>query len=99
MGGPVWQALVADLTTPQNRGRMMGFMGSIAGIVSTPASWLGGYMYDNISPDLPFQASFLIDVIATTIFVLFLKEPDRARPKIESIPETRGPTLETVKRS
>ena len=85
MGGPVWQALVADLTTQKNRGRMMGLMGSIAGVVSTPASWIGGYMYDNISPKLPFQTSFLIDVIATVVFVLFLKEPERARPKVEPV--------------
>ena len=87
IGGPVWQALVADLTTPQNRGRIMGLMGSIAGVVSTPASWIGGYMYDNISPKLPFQTSFLIDTVATVIFVLFLKEPERARPKVEPVIE------------
>jgi MFS family permease len=85
MGGPVWQALVADLTTQKNRGMMMGLMGSIAGVVSTPASWVGGYMYDHISPKLPFQASFLIDVIATVIFVLLLKEPERARPQADPV--------------
>lgn len=79
MGGPVWQALVADCTTPQNRGRMMGLMGSITGVVSTPASWIGGYMYDNISPDLPFQFSFLIDVAATAIFVVYMKEPKKPK--------------------
>lgn len=87
MGGPVWQALVTDLTTPQSRGRVMGLMGSIAGVVSTPASWVGGYMYDNISPKLPFQASFLIDVAATVLFVLLLREPERARPKVEPVEE------------
>jgi len=85
MGGPVWQALVADLTTQRNRGMMMGLMGSIAGVVSTPASWIGGYMYDNISPKLPFQASFIIDVLATVIFVLLLKEPERASHKTMSV--------------
>jgi MFS family permease len=87
MGGPVWQALVSDLTTQQNRGMIMGLMGSIAGVVSTPASWVGGYMYDNISPKLPFQTSFLIDVMATVVFVVLLKEPERARPKAEPVVE------------
>jgi len=80
-GGPVWQALVADLTTQENRGRVMGLMGSIAGIVGTPASWVGGYMYDNVSPKLPFQASFIIDILGTIIFVLFLKETGGASHK------------------
>lgn len=78
MGGPVWQALVADVTPPEDRGRMMGLMGSIAGIVSTPASWVGGYMYENISPALPFQTSFVLDVIGTVIFMAFLKEPEKS---------------------
>jgi len=91
MGGPVWQALVSDLTTPQSRGRVMGLMGSIAGVVSTPASWVGGYMYDNISPKLPFQASFIIDVLATIIFVLLMKEPERAPPRRGLLKHRDGP--------
>jgi MFS family permease len=77
MGGPVWQALIADCTPPEKRGRIMGLMGSIAGLVSTPASWVGGYLYDNVSPRLPFLTSFALDVLAVAIFVAFFKEPPR----------------------
>lgn len=78
MGGPVWQALVADITPPERRGKMIGVIGTIAGIVSTPASWVGGYMYDNISPALPFQTSFVINIAGTIIFVTLLKEPKKS---------------------
>jgi MFS family permease len=81
MGGPVWQALVADCTPPEERGRMMGLMGSIAGLVSTPASWVGGYFYDNVSPDLPFKASFALDITATAIFIAFFKEQKKNEDK------------------
>jgi MFS family permease len=93
MGGPVWQALVADCTPPEERGRMMGLMGSIAGIVSTPASWVGGYFYDNISPKLPFQMSLALDVLSLAIFVAFFKEPKRERDVSpgEVDPEERMP--------
>ena len=77
MGGPVWQALVADCTPPEERGRMMGLMGSIAGFASTPASWVGGYLYDNVSPKLPFQLSFALDTISTIIFITLFREPKR----------------------
>lgn len=80
MGGPVWQALVADLTPPEDRGRMMGMMGTIQGLVTTPASWVGGYMYDNISPELPFYTSFALNTLGTVIFVALLKEPEK-RPR------------------
>lgn len=77
MGGPVWQALVADLTLPSERARIMGLIGTISSVVSTPASWAGGYMYDNISPALPFRLSFVLDTVGTVIFVLLLKEPEK----------------------
>ncbi len=81
IGGPVWQALVADVTPPEDRGRMMGLMGTIQGLVSTPASWVGGYMYDNVSPELPFYTSFALNTIGTAIFVALLKEPGRSRKR------------------
>ena len=77
MGGPVWQALVADLTPPEERARMMGLMGTISSLASTPASWAGGYMYDNLSPKLPFRVSFVIDMIGTALFVFLYKERKR----------------------
>jgi len=83
MGGPVWQALVADLTLPSERARIMGLIGTISSIVSTPASWAGGYMYDNISPALPFRVSFLLDTVGTVIFVSLLKEPEKESVLLE----------------
>ena len=80
MGGPVWQALIADLTPPEERARMMGLMGTISSLASTPSSWAGGYMYDNISPALPFMISFVIDMIGTALFVLFFKERKKQPP-------------------
>ncbi len=81
MGGPVWQALIADLSPPEDRGRIMGLMGTIGSLVSSPASWTGGYLFDNVSPQLPFRLSFGLDMVGTVILVMFLKphatEPDK----------------------
>ena len=74
MGGPVWQSLVADCTPPEERGRMMGLMGSIAGLASTPASYVGGYLYDNFSPVFPFYLSFALDALSTVFFITMFKE-------------------------
>ncbi|MFA9496641.1 MAG: MFS transporter, partial [Candidatus Bathyarchaeota archaeon] len=80
MGGPIWQALVADLSPPEDRGRIMGLMGTVGSLVSSPASWTGGYLFDNVSPQLPFQLSFGLDMVGTVFLVMFLKtntpEPD-----------------------
>ena len=79
MGGPVWQSIVADLTPPGERARMMGMMGTIGSLISTPASYFGGYMYDYVSPKIPFQFSFVLDLVGSTIFMFFLKEPEKEK--------------------
>ncbi|TRO46593.1 MFS transporter [Candidatus Bathyarchaeota archaeon] len=78
MGGPVWQALVVDLTPPEERARMMGLMGTLISLASTPSSWAGGYMYDNVSPQLPFQVGFVIDMVGTALFIALFKERRRS---------------------
>lgn len=78
-GGPVWTALVADITPVESRGRMMGLMGTIVSMVSTPGSWVGGYLYDGVSPASPFQASFILNMIGTVIFIVLLKPSNVAK--------------------
>lgn len=79
--GPVWTALVADITPVESRGRIMGLMGTVVSIVSTPGSWAGGYLYDNVSPATPFQASFLMNMAGTALFITLLKQPKNADEK------------------
>jgi MFS family permease len=83
-GGHMWQALVSDITPARERARIIGLMGTIQGIVSTPASWVGGYVYDNISPDLNFRLSFALDMVATLIFVLLFKEQRKISEGIQT---------------
>lgn len=78
-GGPVWQALVADMTPPEGRARIMGLMGTFVSIISTPASYVGGYMYDNVSPESIFYSSFLLNTLGSVLILVLLK-PD-AREK------------------
>ena len=72
-GGPVWKALVADMTPPEGRARMMGLMGTFVSIISTPGSYAGGYLYDNISPEAPFYTSFLLNTVGTILIQVLLK--------------------------
>jgi MFS family permease len=83
-GGHMWQALVSDITPARERARIIGLMGTIQGIVSTPASWVGGYIYDNISPDLNFRLSFALDMVATLIFIFLFKEQRKTSEGIET---------------
>ena len=51
MGGPAWQALIADIVPPRDRGKVMGFMGTVTGLIGLPGSYIGGYLYD-FNPNL-----------------------------------------------
>ena len=77
-GGPVWQALVADMTPADGRARIMGLMGTFVSIIGTPASYAGGYLYDNVSPESTFYASFLLNTIGTLLVVLLLRPENRS---------------------
>ncbi|RLI31880.1 hypothetical protein DRO56_04485, partial [Candidatus Bathyarchaeota archaeon] len=56
---------------------------------STPGAWVGGYLYDNVSPASPFQANFLLNMLGTVIFILLLKPSKGGR---------RGSPAETIER-
>jgi len=77
MGGPAWQALVADLAPSRMRARIMGLMGTITGLSSLPSPILGGYLYDDYSPQVAFLVAFALGIIGATIFAIFVKEPKK----------------------
>jgi len=75
MGGPAWQALVADLIPSTRRGRVMGIMGTITGLIGAPAAWVGGFLWDNYTPEFTFWTSFIIGIVPIPILYVFVKEP------------------------
>ncbi len=72
-GGPLWQALIVEYTPASDRGKIMGIIGTIKSVLSSPASWVGGYFYENVSPSMPFYSSFLMDSLAIVMLVFLLK--------------------------
>lgn len=76
-GGPAWQALVADLVPREKRGTIMGTIGTITGMVGAPSSWIGGYLWKHYTPQMPFNISLILGLVATAIFGLFVKEPEK----------------------
>jgi MFS family permease len=75
MGGPAWNALVADLVPSSDRGKVMGLMSMVSGIVGMPSSIIGGYIWTSFSPDTLLASSFFAGLVPLLIFYLFVKEP------------------------
>lgn len=74
-GGPAWQALLADIIPSHKRGRVYGLIGTLTGLMGAPAPWIGGLMWNQISPAFTLQMSCWLGIIPALIFLLFVKEP------------------------
>ncbi len=84
MGGPAWQALVADIVPQRDRGKVMGLMGTINGFIGLPASYIGGYMYE-YNPHLLLAIGAGLEAVAIPLILLFIKEPKREARLIRAL--------------
>jgi MFS family permease len=75
MGGPAWEALLADIVPQQNRGKVNGMLATISGLATLPASYIGGLIYD-INPNTLLGLT-AIQLVTIPIILLFFKEPDK----------------------
>jgi len=74
--GPAWQALIADLVPREKRGTVMGLMSTIPGLVGTPSSWVGGYIWEIYTPETPFNLALFISLVSVPALFL-VKEPEK----------------------
>ncbi|MBN1682710.1 MFS transporter [Candidatus Bathyarchaeota archaeon] len=77
VGGPAWNALIADIVPPQQRATVIGTQGTFTSIFSFPAGIVGGWLWQTISPSTPFQVSGLIGILAAAIFYFGVTEPTK----------------------
>ena len=73
-GDPAEQALVSDITGSDQRGRAYGIYLMAAGIGATVGPLLGGWLYKNIAPEVPFYMNGVILTFSLVILGVFLKE-------------------------
>jgi len=73
MGGPAWQALIADIVPPRDRGKVMGLMGTVTGLIGLPGSYIGGYLYD-FNPNLLLALGSGLEALSIPIILFFVRE-------------------------
>ncbi len=76
MGGPAWNSLITDLVPAKDRGKVLGLMGTVSGLLGLPGAMIGGYMYDK-NPALLLISGSLLEALAIPIIIFFLKDPKR----------------------
>jgi MFS family permease len=84
MGGPAWNSLLADLIPAKDRGKVMGFMGTVSGLLGLPGSIIGGYIYD-YNPNLLLISGSLLEALSIPIILLFLNDPKNKSSNIIEI--------------
>lgn len=73
--GPAHQALVADLTGGDQRGRAYGLYALAGGLGATVGPLAGGWLYEHVSPATPFYANGAVLVASTIVLWALLKVP------------------------
>jgi MFS family permease len=73
LGFSSYQTLFADLIPQAQRGKVMGSMNFFAYILMAIAGAAGGFLYDYMSPQLPFILTILL-IIPSTLLILRVRE-------------------------
>jgi MFS family permease len=75
LGFSSYQALFADLVPQAQRGKVTGSMNFFSYIFMAIGGALGGFMYDNVSPQSPFLLAILLVIPSTVIALVYVHEP------------------------
>lgn len=77
-GGSAWNALIADIVSSEKRATVNGLIGTLTAVVAAPSSVLGGWLWETFYPQLPFQLSAVIGLVAAAVFWFGVNEPEKA---------------------
>ena len=69
----VAKAFIADQVPSGHRGKAYGLYNSLVGIITLPASFICGYLWDKYSPATPFYFSAGIATVAAALLVIYTR--------------------------
>jgi len=69
----VAKAYIADQVPSGHRGKAYGLYNSLVGIITLPASFICGYLWDKYSPATPFYFSAGIATLATALLIIYTR--------------------------
>jgi MFS family permease len=78
----VSKALVADLSTPQNRGTAMGFLHTVQGLLAFAASTAAGLLWTHVNPAAPFLYGAICAIAAALLLLATAKHRTPSAPAL-----------------
>jgi MFS family permease len=76
LGFSAYQSLFADLVPQAQRGKVTGSMHFFTYIFMALGGLLGGLLYDNVSPQVPFLAMLILIIPSVLITAFGIREPE-----------------------
>ena len=76
---PAYQSLLSKVLPKKLRGTGFGLIQSSLGLFSLPAPYVGGYIYENVSPKLPFLITAWASLVAVVPAWLKFKLPEKTK--------------------
>lgn len=73
-----YQSIMADLVPREHRGKVMGCTAFFDNVLASIGQLIGGFIYQSISPQLPFLL-FLVSTIPTTVLTFLIIHEPRKR--------------------
>ena len=89
---PAQQAIFTRSVPAEQRGEAIGRLAAFRGLISFPAPFIGGLLYDNFGFSAPILANLVGCVIALLAIIVLVKEPRALEPS----PSTRGSRSEAL---
>lgn len=80
---PAYQSLISKSVPPEMRGTAFGLFSTSLGIISLPAPWIGGQLWDHVSPRFPFMITGIFVMLSIIPILLKFHLPAKAEEKIE----------------
>jgi MFS family permease len=80
-GGSAWNALIADIVPSEKRATVNGVIGTLTAVVAAPSSVIGGWLWETFYPQLPFELSAVIGLVAAAVFWFGVHEPEKSNEK------------------
>jgi MFS family permease len=79
----VSKAMIVDLVDTERRGTAMGAWQTVTGLATFFASFVAGLLWQYVGSHAPFMYGSGMALLASVLFILFVKEPDRSVPGVE----------------
>jgi MFS family permease len=76
-GGPAWNALLSELVPREQLATVMGTIGTVSGLMAIPSPVVGGWLWDEYDPKMPFFVSLVFGLLSAAVFAIGVKEPKK----------------------